>query len=98
MVTVYVRKVSRFIALQVDTATAASLRLVQFWLNLPYKCYLILLMYNFYVLLLIFYMFYSQLTYQIRIKFDFASIFCQMYVLLYYNTKSVVYVMGVKFV
>ena len=56
-------------------------RLVQFWLNLCYKCYLILLVYNSYTLLLILYLFYTHLICQIRIKFGFASIFCQFCVL-----------------
>ena len=59
---------------------------MQFWLNLSYKCYLILLLYNFYVLVLTLYPFYTHLICQIRIKFDFASIFCQSYV--YSNVYS----------
>ena len=65
-------------------------RLVQFWLNLSYKCYLTLHVYNFCVSLLILYMFYTHLICQIKIKFDFASIFCQFYVL-YYGNYSIVY-------
>ena len=54
-------------------------RLVQFWLILPYKCYLTLQLYNFCVLSMILYVFYTHLICQIKIKFDFASIFCQFY-------------------
>ena len=39
-----------------------------------------LLLYNFYVLVLTLYSFYTHLICQIRIKFDFARIFCQSYV------------------
>ena len=71
-------------------------RLVQFWLNLSYKCYLILLLYNFYVLVLTLYSFYTHLICQIRINFDFASIFCQSYV--YSNVYSCYVLKYVKFV